>query len=304
MSDSNVCLPECGENIENFWNDRVDWREDAKWTVYLHILPKEVSGYEWNKYYVGITGRKPEVRWGNGHFYKNNQYFTRAIEKYGWDNFKHDIVAEHLTQDEAEFFETNLILTLQSNRYEYGYNIRGGGSVLTHSEETKKKIGIANTGKNNGMYGTHHSEDHKKYMSERMSGENHPMYGKSHTEETKLKISQSRKGKYTGEKAYWYGKTIPEEARKKMSEAKKGKETNRGKAVYCPELDKQWQTIAKAKKETGASHISSVVKGNRNYSGKHPETGEPLHWKYVEDYLKENNMLEEEARKSLLFIYE
>lgn len=38
----------------------IDYREDAKWTVYIHIVPKELSGYDWDKYYVGITKQKVE----------------------------------------------------------------------------------------------------------------------------------------------------------------------------------------------------------------------------------------------------
>ena len=45
------------------------------------------------------------------------------------------------------------------------------------SEETKKKLSLANIGENNPMYGRRHSEETKKKMSENhadVSGENHP----------------------------------------------------------------------------------------------------------------------------------
>ena len=68
-----------------------------------------------------------------------------------------------------------------------------------------------------------------------------------------------------------------------MRQAKLGKPANRRKAVYCIELDRQWDSIAEARKElSGAAHISEAIKGTRNFAGRHPETGEPLHWEYVD----------------------
>ena len=47
--------------------------------------------------------------------------------------------------------------------------------------------------------------------------------GKPKSEETKKKMSEAKKGKYTGENSSMYGKTHSEEARKKIGEAQKGK---------------------------------------------------------------------------------
>lgn len=55
---------------------KIDYRENNKWTVYVHISPS-------NKYYVGITKLKPEIRWGSdGSGYKR-QILWRAVQKYG-----------------------------------------------------------------------------------------------------------------------------------------------------------------------------------------------------------------------------
>ena len=59
----------------------IDYRDNNKWTVYVHISPS-------NKYYVGITKLKPHERWGkNGYGYRN-QIFYRVIQKYGWENIQ------------------------------------------------------------------------------------------------------------------------------------------------------------------------------------------------------------------------
>ena len=75
----------------------VDFRNNNNWTVYVHIVPKELSSYKNDKYYVGVTGRKPEIRWNNGKNYRH-LVFKNAIDKYGWNNIKHEIIAENLTK--------------------------------------------------------------------------------------------------------------------------------------------------------------------------------------------------------------
>lgn len=39
-----------------------DYRENAIWKVYVHIIPKSITKYDYDKYYVGITHRKAKSR--------------------------------------------------------------------------------------------------------------------------------------------------------------------------------------------------------------------------------------------------
>lgn len=100
---------------------------NKKWTVYIHIVPSEISGYDWDKYYVGITGVSPRVRWGSNGANYREQFFGRAISKYGWQNIKHEIVASNLNESEAKNLEKLLIKKLKSNIVQYGYNMTSGG---------------------------------------------------------------------------------------------------------------------------------------------------------------------------------
>lgn len=122
---------------------------DKKWCVYVHTSP---SG----KKYVGITSQKPEKRWKGGSGYQHNIHFSNAIKKYGWDSFKHDIVASNLTRQEAENFEIFLIDKLKSNNRNFGYNVASGGGTL----------GVSRCGEESSMYGKHHTDETRKKMSD------------------------------------------------------------------------------------------------------------------------------------------
>ena len=73
--------------------------EPKIWTLYIH--ENKIN----NKKYVGITSVNPKKRWANGNGYSDSQYISKAIKKYGWDNFNHIILYNKLTCSEACFLE-------------------------------------------------------------------------------------------------------------------------------------------------------------------------------------------------------
>ena len=125
--------------------------EERNYTVYMHINKSNL------KTYIGITSQKPEDRWKKGKGYIDNEYFTRAINKYGWiKGFEHIILFENKTKEEAERLEILFIKVLLSSDRDYGYNISlGGSSTGKHSEETRKKLSESHiglqAGEDNGM---------------------------------------------------------------------------------------------------------------------------------------------------------
>lgn len=146
--------------------------EERKYIVYMHTSP---SG----KRYIGITCQNPpEKRWRNGHGYSGNEYFSRAILKYGWQNFIHEILFEGITQNEAEQKEVELIAYYKSNNKDFGYNQTNGGEATfgyKFSDEQKEKL----------------SKAQKKRLKDKT---NHPLFGKSHSDETRDKIRNGNKG--------------------------------------------------------------------------------------------------------------
>ena len=130
----------------------IDNRENNHWTVYIDIISKELSGYDWDKYYVGITSRTLRQRFGNKGCGYKGQVFYLAIQKYGWDNITHEILASNLTKEEACNFEKILISSLKCNKSIYGYNIASGGEFngdWHHSDIIKKQFKIRSAEGNN-----------------------------------------------------------------------------------------------------------------------------------------------------------
>jgi group I intron endonuclease len=154
------------------------------WSVYIHTSPS-------NKVYVGITSQNPLKRWGNGNNYSKHRYFFAAIQKYGWDNFKHEILFYNLTESDAKQKEIELIARYKSNNREFGYNLTQGGDGVkgyVHTEKTKKKIGEV-------VRERYSTPEARKELSIRMKGENNPFYNKQLSEEHKEKIKLSHLGK-------------------------------------------------------------------------------------------------------------
>lgn len=117
--------------------------KERTYTVYIHRSPT-------NKCYVGITHIKPEYRWNEGRGYQQNKHFYSAIQKYGWENFEHIIVARNLPFNVACEMEQHLISELKSNQRKYGYNKSVGGE--------KTALGA--------HYTTVFSDAHKKALSD------------------------------------------------------------------------------------------------------------------------------------------
>lgn len=114
------------------------------YTVYMHECPN-------GKKYVGITSQKCEERWRNGKGYLNNEHFTQAIKKYGWENIQHIILWQGSEKAIACELEKYYIKLFNLTDREKGYNSSTGGENSSegfkHTDEAKRKISKANKGK-------------------------------------------------------------------------------------------------------------------------------------------------------------
>ena len=106
-----------------------------------------------NKLYIGITNqRPPQNRWKKeGSGYKSSPHFYSAIQKYGWDNFEHNILFENLTREEACNKEKELIAEYNTTNNRFGYNMTTGGESFVMNEEVRQKKSKAMMGNKNGL---------------------------------------------------------------------------------------------------------------------------------------------------------
>ena len=214
-------------------------KKEHKFFVYKHTSPS-------NKIYIGITCKKNVTyRWGkNGSQYNKCPYFWHAIQKYGWDNIKHEILFTDLSEKEAKAKEIELIAFYKSNNPEFGYNLTSGGegrSGYSCSKESREKMSKSHLG-------------HKD------------------SEETRRKKSLSRKGKKLSKESIEklrnskIGRTVPEAVRIKIRNALQNNSI-RNKPVLQYTLDgkfiREFISSAEAGRITGAdpSEIRKVVRG-------------------------------------------
>ena len=117
------------------------------------------------------------------------------------------------------------------------------------------------------------SQKHKKYVI---------------TEKTRKKMSDSHKGKCVKEQHYLWGKTLPEETKRKISEKLSNGLNPASRKVQCVETGQIFDTVSLASqwcnngKNSLRSSIAKQIAGKRKSCGKHPKTGEKLHWRYIE----------------------
>lgn len=286
--------------------------DEKKWCVYCHT-----NKYN-DKKYFGITSGPPEERWKNGYGYSEKTAFRKAINKYTWDGFWHEVIVTGLTEVEAKQKEIELIALFKTNCLKYnnptfGYNMTDGGDGIVgykHTEEWKQQHSEAMRGENNPHYGKTIQERLgsdsyatwlKKQRARDRFGENNPMYGVSPKERmdeaTFAQWIKKLKAANSGENNPNYGKPMSDAQKQKISQAKKGKKfTEEEKArrmanapvktpVYCFELRMYYKSAAEAERKTGicARTILSYCSGDptRKSAGKHPVTKVPLHWKKV-----------------------
>ena len=164
----------------------IDTQTDTlKYIIYKHTSP---SG----KVYIGITKNSPNSRWSNGNGYKTQQLFYRAIKKYGWNNFSHEILFENLSHDEACKKEIELIKFYKLQKLSYnqtdggegflGFSKPGWNKGIPCSEEMKQHL--SKLAKERGI-----SPEQRKKMidAKRVRCYKHP-------QEIRDKISKFRKG--------------------------------------------------------------------------------------------------------------
>ena len=218
------------------------------WYIYCHTAPN-------GKRYIGQTRTQPEKRWQNGRGYSTQQYFKRAIDKYGWDSFKHVVLCSVSKKEYADFLEQWFIEKYDTCNPEHGYNTAKGGA---------------------GPLGVLWDDERKRRHSKAISGEGNPMYGRRHSAEARTRISERLCG------------------RKLSSEEREFRtgillESNKRRQTPIRQLDLEGNLIAvypgmgDLERKTGYNHgnICMVCRGLR-------QTAYGFKWEYVNEELRED----------------
>lgn len=220
------------------------------------------------KIYIGQTSKTLNERAGkNGKNYCESNRFYAAIKKYGWESFVSEIIADNLTQDEANAFEIYYIDLFDSTNPDYGYNIQLGGNHRNQTDEGKTEISRKARERykdrtKNPMYGKRHSPEAIEKMRGKKVGELNPMYGTSWTLTQREKCGSKQ---WYYEQSQEYKDAWAERARNTHHEGPK-------KRVKCAEDDLCFDTVTSAAEYYGVSvsTLSGHLHGNcHTCAGKH-----------------------------------
>ena len=247
----------------------------------IYCYTNKING----KKYIGQTCLTLEERAGkNGYRYRAVHAFGEAIKKYGWPNFKGEVLEDGLTLEEANKQEQYWIAELNT-LVPNGYNLAKGGNNHEWHEESKRKMSNSMKGKKPWTTGKHLSDETKEKIRQ-------SHLGKKMSDEFREKMRLSNLGKHLTEEhkrlisEHCKGRRLSEETKKRMSEAqkKRPREQNRpyqSKAVLQFTKDGQfvakYPSTAEVERQLGLnqSNVSACCRGQRKTVGTYI-------WKYEE----------------------
>lgn len=261
-----------------------------------------------HKKYIGQTCQTLAERWGaKGKRYKGQPFYA-AIEKYGWDNFEHELLFDNLSQEEANLKEQELIKLYNTTDKKFGYNITKGGYSNTLSEEQKELRRELNYQMwENGVF--KEIINTPVYCIELEKTFESALDAQRRTDIDNSTIQKTCKGKNAyagfspdGQPLHWiYEEDKTEE---KILQLKNKNEILKGIKIpiYCLELDEIFYSTSEIKEKYGfdPSGIRRAVRGKQATCGKHPITGQPLRWFERRDLIQTKNKLSKEKWNELI----
>ena len=206
------------------------------YTVYQH--KNKING----KVYIGITSQIPTQRWGaNGKNYRSSPHFYSAIQKYGWDNFEHNILLENLSKEDACTKEQELIKKFNTMDKRFGYNQTSCGECFELSAEARIKKSKAMIGNKNGLG--------KPCSKEKADKIRNAQKGRHLSDEHKKKLSESAKKRHT---------PCSEDKRKTLQNSHPNM-----KMIYCEETNTIYKSVQECARQLDiyATNISKVCQG-------------------------------------------
>lgn len=217
-------------------------------TYCIYCLINRVDG----KKYVGMTSQTLNNRWRNGKGYRGCEAIEQAINKFGWENFDHEVLKTGLSFEEACEAEKNYIISIGS-RYPQGYNIDGGGvKNRDFADRTKEKIRAYHIG--------------KKASAETRAKQSAIRKGRQVSEETRKKLSEAKKGVRFSE----IHKQHISEGKKKLLQENISLKEKTDKRLKSYAKNKQKPVLQYTKDGDFVARHESMRSAAESVGGKHP----------------------------------
>ena len=223
------------------------------------------------KFYVGKDTHN------NPNYYGSGKRLKLAIQKYGLENFKKEII--EICDNLQQLNERERFWIKELNAINEGYNISlggDGGNTISNNPkkyEISKKISESNKGRFIGKTNTKETRKKiSKALKGRFVGDKNPNYGRNHSEDTKNKIRKRALGRVvsdeTRKKISIKNKSKKsvvwtDEMKQKLSDSRKNNNPFKGK-THTPEVREFLSKInSKPKSEEHKRKISETLKGNK-----------------------------------------
>lgn len=288
----NIYEPEYIKRIKNLYG-------------FIYVTTNLING----KRYVGQTKRDKKGNWK--YYLGSGTILKLAIEKYGKENFKKEIIDIAFNKKELNRLEKYYTILFNSVDNDNWYNIIYGGrntnkDKLGKDNPSARAVICLNT---NEVFDTE-KQACEKYnlnrgaLSETCNGKRYYcgklnreklawMFLDEYTEKEAMErlILADSKPDRTGSNNPMYGKRgILHHSYGKILERMKGSKNPSARKIVCLTTNEVFDTATEGanKYNTDLSHIISCCKGKLRSSGK-LEDGTKLQWAYYEDIINEEN---------------
>lgn len=230
--------------------------------IYMHTC--NIS----HKSYIGQTTKTMEKRWSEHlNNTKKNTKLSKAINKYGKYCWTHCVLSYANNKSDLDDLEKFFIE--KYNTIKNGYNTRKGGHYAYITPEGRKKM----SDKRKGCVGHPHTEESKLKIKLANTG-------KRFTEEHKKSLSLAKKGKPLTEKQLkarksMIGKNNPNYGKVTTKSAIKKMRDKMGKKLICVETGMIFSCSAEAANYIGVKRCGiqkCLVKGGKSHG---------FTWKYI-----------------------